>query len=779
MTESLDDIIGALNKETNLTSFSETDDGEIKDWIPTLIPVFDRNLEGGMPASGQVSEIFGPPSSGKAVMNGTTIPTPSGTKRIEDIKVGDYVFDRHGKPTKVIGVFPQGLKDAYEITFKDNRKLIVNNEHLWSVLTSRNMLKTIRTQEMIDKGLVISSNSKSKLGSTYRYVVPNNDWVIFDKQEKLPIHPYVIGALLGDGYLGGRQVVLSSDDPYVANKVAKLLPLNCTAEKRNGNNYSWTFKLEETRDNLRGGGYNTKVLVKDLADSDIPLVTAHDKYIPEKYLLASKEERLALLQGLMDTDGSSDKSACTATFSTTSKKLAHQTANLARSLGYQVYVSHYDRSKDNKATEYYLSFHSTGEELAKLFTLPRKKERMEKYATQKRAHKGTSIISIKKLNKQVPMTCLMVDNPEHLYLVGDYIVTHNTTAAGMIIKNAQKMGVVVVYYDVEGTQHASRLEELGVDPHGVLTYTPTRKKDGTVQELSIEQIGESIIDTLARVHEADPQRHVLFFWDSIAMSNSEMQATNELGQALVGQQAKALATVGRKVQANLNINNGTLIAFNQARDDFNAPVAKYAQIKTVGGQGWAHLLSTRIRFSQSGKLYKKSTDKKPIGTQTRVKVVKSKVGDNMGADFTMDIIGAWGYDFEYNLVESAQDNGLITKGRSPKYVNENGEEVIKGMNVYDLVKKLKQPENEEIRYEIWQRLVKLYFENCYPALFNTELIMTDDKFPMIKGLRAYYIEKQQDLDPKYQNYNYRHFMEAYHNKKLPKDIMQEVKEVLK
>ena len=779
MTESLDDIIGALNKETNLTSFSETDDGEIKDWIPTLIPVFDANLEGGMPASGQVSEIFGPPSSGKAVMNGTTIPTPSGTKKIEDIKVGDYVFDRHGKPTKVIGVFPQGLKDAYEITFKDNRKLVVNNEHLWSVLTSRNMLKTIRTQEMIDKGLVISSNSKSKLGSTYRYVVPNNGWVIFDKQEKLPIHPYVIGALLGDGYLGGRQVVLSSDDHYVANKVAKLLPLNCTAEKRNGNNYSWTFKLEETRDNLRGGGYNTKVLVKDLADSDIPLVTAHDKYIPEKYLLASKEERLALLQGLMDTDGSSDKSACTATFSTTSKKLAHQTANLARSLGYQVYVSHYDRSKDNKATEYYLSFHSTGEELAKLFTLPRKKERMEKYATQKRAHKGTSIISIEKLNKQVPMTCLMVDNPEHLYLVGDYIVTHNTTAAGMIIKNAQKMGVVIVYYDVEGTQHASRLEELGADPHGVLTYTPTRKKDGTIQELSIEQIGESIIDTLARVHEADPKRHVLFFWDSIAMSNSEMQATNELGQALVGQQAKALATVGRKVQANLNANNGTLIAFNQARDDFNAPVAKYAQAKTVGGKGWAHLLSTRIRFNQSGKLYKKSTDKKPIGTQTRVKVVKSKIGDNMGADFTMDIIGAWGYDFEYNLVESAQENGLITKGRSPKYVNENGEEVIKGMNVYDLVEKLKQPENEEIRYEIWQRLVKLYFENCYPALFNTELIMTDDKFPMIKGLRAYYIEKQQALDPKFQNYNYRHFMEAYHNKKLPKDIMQEVKEVLK
>ncbi|MGJ2547969.1 hypothetical protein ACR8G1_22280 [Salmonella enterica subsp. enterica serovar Paratyphi A] len=97
---------------------------------------------------------------------------------------------------------------------------------------------------------------------------------------------------------------------------------------------------------------------------------------------------------------------------------------------------------------------------------------------------------------------------------------------------------------------------------------------------------------------------------------------------MFGQQAKALATVGRKVQVNLSANNGALIAFNQARDDFNAPVAKYAQTKTVGGKGWAHLLSTRIQFNQSGNLYKNTTDKNPIGNETRVKVIKSKVGDN-------------------------------------------------------------------------------------------------------------------------------------------------------
>lgn len=355
-----------------------------------------------------------------------------------------------------------------------------------------------------------------------------------------------------------------------------------------------------------------------------------------------------------------------------------------------------------------------------------------------------------------------------------------STATATVIKNAIKMGVVVVYYDVEGTQHASRLRELGVDPSKVLTVTPKHNKDGSVTELSIENIGESIIKTLADIHNIDPDRHTLFIWDSIAMTNSEMQATNELGQALVGQQAKALATVGRKIQANLNANNGALLALNQARDDFNAPVAKYAQIKTVGGKGWAHLLSTRIRFSQSGKLKKKSTDVEAIGTNTRVKVVKSKVGDNWDSDFIISIIGAWGYDFEYNLVASAQNNKIITTGRAPKYIDENGEAVIVGRNMFDLVEKLKQPENAEIKYAIWQRLLKVYFPYCYPPLFNTDLFMHEKDFPMIKGLRAYYLKQQSQLDDRKQDYNYQHFMNIYNNnpKKIPDDIRKEIKEGL-
>ena len=352
-----------------------------------------------------------------------------------------------------------------------------------------------------------------------------------------------------------------------------------------------------------------------------------------------------------------------------------------------------------------------------------------------------------------------------------------STASGLVIKNAIKMGAIVVYFDLEGTQNNSRLEALGVDTSRVLTYTSTRKKDGTMQELSIEEIGQTIIDTLAKVHDADPDQQVLFVWDSVAISQSEMQVNTDIRNQTVGQQAKALASIGRKLQVNLLHNNGTLLALNQARDDFNAMNPRYATVKTVGGKGWVHLLSTSISFAPSGKIKAKSTDTEPIGTNTRVKVVKSKVGDNWGSDFTMCIIGESGYDFEYNLVSSAREKGLISTGRSPKYVNDNGDE-IKGSNVYNLVQKLKKPENQAIRDEIWQRLLLMYFPKCYPPLFNTSLFMHEQDFPMIKGLRAYYAQQQESLPEEKQHYNYKHFKEELQAGNIPDDIANEVKDLI-
>lgn len=352
-----------------------------------------------------------------------------------------------------------------------------------------------------------------------------------------------------------------------------------------------------------------------------------------------------------------------------------------------------------------------------------------------------------------------------------------STYAGKIIAMATKMQIPVIYFDVEATESTQRLIELGADPAYVKLMQPAREKDGSIKPLTVEQIGQKIIDTLASVHSAFPDTVILFIWDSIAITLSEMQARGEVGEQLVGQQAKALADVGRRIQVNLAQNNGVLLAINQARDDFNAPVAKYAQVKTTGGKAWSHLLSTRIQFSKSSKLKEKTSDTKAIGNETRVKVPKSKIGDNYDSNFKVALIGKTGYDFEWNLLLSGQEHGLITSGAYPKYVDSNGEEH-KSQGKGGFVKMLKDPDNIATTRDLFQRLLLMFFPNIYPPLFNILAYLHTEDFPVIQGLRQYYIGIQYNLMPQQQDYNYKKFMEAYQNGDLPEDIAQEAKEGL-
>lgn len=334
-----------------------------------------------------------------------------------------------------------------------------------------------------------------------------------------------------------------------------------------------------------------------------------------------------------------------------------------------------------------------------------------------------------------------------------------STFAGLIMHNAQKMGIVPIYFDVETTQRASRLMELGVDPRFVLTVKPKRLKNKKMMPLYIEDIGEKMIDMAAKIHDRDKNLITMFIWDSVAMTQPKMAAESDADQQLVGQQAKALTVIGRKIQVNLAANNGFLLAFNQARDDFNAPNAKYAQVKTVGGKGWYHLLSTQILFKKSTKIKAKSSDKEAIGQETRVSVPKSKIGDNATDEVTVDLIGATGFDAERNLITSANDLGLVEGSNWMTYVTDNGEK-IKLQGKIAWTEYLKTDEASEVRTELWQKVLLTYFPKCYPPLFNLHARLTVDKFPEIKGLRKYYSDIQEKLPDNEQDYNYRTYTKA-------------------
>ena len=359
--------------------------------------------------------------TGKAMPKDTLIPTPDGEKLLGEIKVGDFVFDRKGHPTKVLGVYDRGVRRCFELTFSDGRKTRCCDEHIWPCYTSKKNLKNLTLQEMMEKGIRISAKSGA------RFRMPINGCVEFSEKE-LPVHPYILGVFLGDGCCKERYLTLSSNDLPVVEKVAKIL--NATAEKLSENNYSWRF--------MKGGkAITTKEVFGDIASW--VMRGSNEKAIPAYYLHGSSDQRIALLQGLFDTDGSvSSKSNGLASFSTTSSELYAGVSYLLRSLGLSASTSSKavcrGRVKQNGtcSTDYVVRTHLKPDQFDVCFSLPRQIEKLKAvFGAFKRPSKCTERVALTDVREIEPcdQVCILVDNPEHLFLANDFLVTHNTHRA--------------------------------------------------------------------------------------------------------------------------------------------------------------------------------------------------------------------------------------------------------------------------------------------------------------------------------------------------------------
>ena len=136
----------------------ETLSDDYRTAIPTGIGKIDEALEGGL-GKGELGVIIGPSSFGKALAHDELVLTPNGFTEIENIKVGDNVYGRNGKQTKVLGVFPQGKRDLYRVMFSDDSYCICDLEHLWNVNSleqrenSDNSYNTLTLKDIIENGI--------------------------------------------------------------------------------------------------------------------------------------------------------------------------------------------------------------------------------------------------------------------------------------------------------------------------------------------------------------------------------------------------------------------------------------------------------------------------------------------------------------------------------------------------------------------------------------------------------------------------------------------------
>lgn len=436
--------------------------------------------------------LLGEAGSGKSCKNGTLVPVADdrGYVPIEDIEVGDSVFDENGMPTKVLGVFPQGMQHAYEVTFKDGTSVVCNDEHLWAARTVTAHHKgypyRVHTlSDMVARGIVSVRQSGPRRGlRLYRWYVPCGKAVERDAVD-FKLDPYVVGVLLGDGCLRDPQLSVSSNDEFVVSKVSSLL--DAAGYERNEHNYTWHFLRQNPTS--RNKFIMTRELVDLLPDgSQLAGHKSLDRRIPFEYFLGSIEQRYALLQGLMDTDGCiTGNGRLNCSFATNNRLLANDVRQLAASLGIHTTLTCQVRDDGVHANpEYEVYFIISDDDKHMLFTLPRHLEKIDKFRRSDRKfnkhYDDICITDVKDLHAEYEMTCLYVDSPSHLFQVTEnHIVTHNT----MLVQSTMMSDPGKLYLEVDlakmvancstdVNQMAAKLKSLFDD---VARYVNTEKQE--------------------------------------------------------------------------------------------------------------------------------------------------------------------------------------------------------------------------------------------------------------------------------------------------------------
>lgn len=390
-------------------------------------------------------EIFfgGARGGGKGGALDSVIMTPFGYRYMQEMRLGQAVCNPDGSVCHIIGVYPLGERQLYRVTFHDGTSAEVTDDHIWLTWKSNKAQKSngVRqfgqdsarlwaTKAMMED-MKTERNVKQNFLIPITHPVPVND---VSRYPRRPVPPYLLGVLLGDGYLSDHMIRYAKPDREIADVINRAL------EK-----YGFVQRLTgpyEGKGKCPSWGLSVSAdseLVHHLRKLELIGMRSLTKFIPEPYLLGTVEERWELLRGLMDTDGWAEEDG-DIYFGTSSSYLRDDTAHLARSLGAVVTI------REKEPTYTYKGETLSGQtawtlriklrEPSMAFHLERKKARCQR-SPQSMFRMVVSIEPSRIAESQ----CIRVSHPNGLYLTNDFIVTHNTDGAiGKWLQHASRYG---------------------------------------------------------------------------------------------------------------------------------------------------------------------------------------------------------------------------------------------------------------------------------------------------------------------------------------------------
>lgn len=371
--------------------------------------------------------------AGKQLCVDTPIPTPNGWVKNGDLRDGDQVFDERGAVCNVVQAHPITMPErAYRLTFSDGSTLEADGNHLWATLAHRARKQMTRhgIQRMPEDWATYRhplidchGNIVGQVGAEVLTTEQIRETLCYGKRGDrnhcipvaqplelpeaiLPIDPYLLGAWLGDGSSKEQVIWGHADDIGLIEAHAQ--------------------SLGYETDRIHDRGDTWKIRIIGLSRQLRELGVYGNKHVPDVYLRASVSQRLALLRGLMDTDGYHGRSG--AEFCNTNSRLAEAVYELAASLGEKPVL------KESRAM---LGGRDCGEKYRVTwrwnrfnpFAMPRKASALQAPASQAFRHGHRMIVAIDPIDPK-PMRCITVDSPSRLYLAGRAMIpTHNTRTA--------------------------------------------------------------------------------------------------------------------------------------------------------------------------------------------------------------------------------------------------------------------------------------------------------------------------------------------------------------
>jgi hypothetical protein len=488
--------------------------------------------------------IAGLRGSGKALALDTPVPTPNGWTTMGDIQAGDVVYDEKGQPCQVTDAWDIRYdRPCYQVEFSDGSMIVADGEHQWLVDTDasrrsarakakresrpgqaedaqrshgqeyrRKLPEVVTTEAMIGSLRMPRRSNATPDGAVSNYSI-RVAAPLQGADAELPVPPYTLGAWLGDGWSATgaittadaeilteieaegesiwimpstikgatprqrarRECLLVKTSPCSpsGHVVARgLCGTHWAAERRHGNLHLWPTRERDTLTRATVAGYRVGGLKVRLREIGV----LGDKHIPAFYLRSSEPQRRALLAGLLDTDGHCTKQG-SVEFCSTSQRLAHDVHHLVATLGYKASLrSKTARLKGRDCGTVWTVAFTTAD---KVFRLPRKAARQ---VTSIRATSCHRYITAIRPVPSVPVRCIAVDSPSHLYLVGESCIpTHNSNLLHVLLAQLARCPDVLIFaIDLKGGRMAAPWVDpwlAGWTPRPVVDWLATDREE--------------------------------------------------------------------------------------------------------------------------------------------------------------------------------------------------------------------------------------------------------------------------------------------------------------